>query len=124
RNEFLMDTRGTGILTRQFSRYAPVRSTASGRRNGALISMEAGPATAYSLFALEERGSLFIHPGEEVYDGMVIGENSRSDDLEVNPVRAKKLTNVRAAGKDDNLLLTPPRVHTLETALTYINEDE
>lgn len=124
RSEFLMDTRGTGILTRQFSHYGPVRSTASGRRNGTLVSMVQGQTTAYSLFALEERGIMLVSAGVDVYDGMIIGENARGDDLEVNPVKGKKLTNMRASGKDEALTLTPPREMTLEMALTYINEDE
>ncbi|MBI1363010.1 MAG: translational GTPase TypA [Proteobacteria bacterium] len=124
RSEFMMDTRGTGILTRQFKHYGPVRSQASSRRNGVLVSMIAGKSAAYALWNLEERGVLFIGHAEELYDGMVIGECAKEGDLEVNPVKGKQLTNIRAAGKDDAVKLTPPRPITLEYALTYINDDE
>jgi len=124
RSEFLTDTRGTGVLTRQFREYGPVKSTPAGRRNGVLVSMAQGIATPYILNELEARGTLFIGGGVDVYDGMIVGENSRTDDLEVNPTHAKKLTNVRAAGKDDAIKLTPPRPITLEYALTYIEDDE
>ncbi len=124
RSEFLTDTRGTGILTRQFKEYGPVKSNPAGRRNGVLVSMASGTTTPYILNELEARGVLFIGGGIEAYDGMIIGENSRTDDLEVNPTHAKKLSNVRAAGKDDAIKLTPPRNITLEYGLTYIEEDE
>jgi len=124
RSEFLMDTRGTGILTRIFKHYGPIRSQAAGRRQGVLVSMEAGKSSAFALWNLEERGMIFIQPGIEVYDGMIIGENARSEDLEVNPIKGKKLTNMRASGKDDAVTLTPPRDITLEYALTYIEDDE
>ncbi|MEC9290873.1 MAG: translational GTPase TypA [Pseudomonadota bacterium] len=124
RSEFLTDTRGTGILTRQFKHYGPVRSVASTRRNGALVSMEKGDAVAFALFNLEARGIMFVNPGDPVYDGSIIGENSRVEDLEVNPIKGKKLSNVRASGKDEAVTLTPPRAITLEYALTYIQEDE
>lgn len=124
RSEFLMDTRGTGVLTRVFKKYGPVKSQGSTRRQGVLVSMEKGKAAAFALWNLEERGEIFISPGDEVYDGMIIGENSRTEDLEVNPIKGKKLSNVRASGKDDAVTLTPPRDITLELALTYIDEDE
>lgn len=124
RSEFLTDTRGTGVLTRQFKEYGPVKSNPAGRRNGVLVSMATGTSTAYILNELEARGSLFIGSGIDVYDGMLVGENSRTDDLEVNPTHAKKLSNVRAAGKDDAIKLTPPRAITLEYGLTYIEDDE
>jgi GTP-binding protein len=124
RSEFLTDTRGTGILTRQFKEYGPVKSAPAGRRNGVLVSMASGTTTAYILNELEARGVLFVGAAIEAYDGMIIGENSREGDLEVNPTHAKKLTNVRAAGKDDAVKLTPPRQITLEYALTYIEDDE
>ena len=124
RSEFLMDTRGTGILTRIFKHYGPVRSQAAARRQGVLVSMEAGKAAAFALWNLEDRGSIFIDPTTEVYDGMIIGENARTEDLEVNPIKGKKLTNMRASGKDDAVSLTPPRDITLEYALTYIEDDE
>ncbi|MFZ2587139.1 MAG: translational GTPase TypA [Alphaproteobacteria bacterium] len=124
RGEFLTDTKGTGILTRQFHGYAPVKSTPAGRRNGVLVSMANGTSTAYILNELEARGQLFIKEGVDVYDGMIIGENSREDDMEVNPTHGKKLTNVRASGKDEAIRLTPPRAITLEYAITYIQDDE
>jgi GTP-binding protein len=124
RNEFLTDTRGTGVLTRQFREYGPIKSILAGRRNGVLVSMAAGETTAYILNELEARGTLFIGAGTAVYDGMIVGENSRTDDLEVNPTHGKKLTNVRASGKDEAVRLTPPRTVTLENGLTYIEDDE
>jgi GTP-binding protein len=123
-SEFLTDTRGTGIMNRLFHGYAPWAGTIEGRRNGSLISNVDGETTQYALFALQERGTLFVDPGAKVYVGLIIGENSRGDDLEVNPVKEKKLTNIRAAGKDDALLLTPPRRLTLEQAIAYIEDDE
>ncbi|WP_448581976.1 translational GTPase TypA [Thermaurantiacus sp.] len=123
-SEFLSDTRGTGVMNRQFARYAPWRGPISGRPNGVLVSTETGAAVGYALGSLEERGVLMIAPGEPVYQGMIIGENARSEDLEVNPLRSKQLTNFRAAGKDDALRLTPPRRLTLEQAIAFIAEDE
>ena len=124
RSEFLTDTRGTGIMSRQFKHYGPVKSTSKGRRNGVLVSMINGDAAAFALFNLEERGHMFIHPATKVYDGMIIGENAKTDDLEVNPIKGKQLTNVRASGKDEAVKLTPPRGITLEAAITYIEDDE
>lgn len=125
RSEFMTDCKGSGILARQFKEYAPVKSSAqSTRRNGVLVSMVNGDSTAYSLFNLESRGMMFIDAGVKVYDGMIIGENAKPDDLEVNPVKGKQLTNVRASGKDDAVKLTPKRLITLEDALTYIQADE
>jgi len=122
--EFLTDTRGTGIMNRLFHGYAPYKGTIEGRREGVLISNAGGEAVAYALFNLLDRGPQFIEPGEKVYEGMVIGEHNRGNDLEVNPLKAKKLTNIRAAGKDDAILLPPPRKMTLEDALAYIQDDE
>jgi len=122
--EFLTDTRGSGIMNRLFAGYGPWRGAIEGRRNGSLISNADGEAVAYALWYIEERGPLFIGPGDKVYQGMIIGENSRGQDLEVNPIREKKLTNIRAAGKDENILLTPPRRMGLEVALTWIGDDE
>ncbi len=122
--EFLTDTRGTGIMNRLFAGYAPWKGPIEGRRNGALISTEAGEAVHYALFYIQERGTLFVSPGEKVYEGMILGENSRGTDLEVNPIKEKKLTNIRAAGKDDAMLLTPPRRMSLEQAIAYIEDDE
>ncbi|RIK93243.1 MAG: translational GTPase TypA [Proteobacteria bacterium] len=122
--EFLTDTRGTGVMNRLFHGYGPYRGAVIGRRNGVLISMESGKAVAYALFNLEERGVIMVDPGDDVYEGMIIGEHSRDNDLEVNPLKAKQLTNFRAAGKDENVRLTPPRKLTLEDAIAYINDDE
>lgn len=122
--EFLTDTRGTGVLNRVFAAYAPFKGAIQQRFTGVLISGEQGEAVAYALWNLEDRGPMFIGPGEKVYSGMVIGEHTRGNDLEVNPLRAKKLTNIRAAGKDDNVLLTPPIRMTLEKAIAYIADDE
>ncbi len=123
-SEFLTDTRGTGIMNRLFHGYLPWAGVMEGRRNGSLISNVDGETTQYALFALQERGTLFVDPGAKVYVGLIIGENSRGDDLEVNPVKEKKLTNIRAAGKDDALLLIPPRKLSLEQAIAYIEDDE
>ena len=122
--EFLTDTRGTGVLHRLFAAWEPFRGAIQPRHTGVLIASELGEATAYALFNLEERGPLFIGPGERVYPGMIVGEHTRGNDLEVNPLRQKKLTNIRAAGKDDHLLLTPPVPVTLERALAYLADDE
>ncbi len=122
--EFLTDTRGTGVMNRLFHGYAPFKGAIEGRRVGVLIATGGGKAVPYALWNLEERGPLFIGPGEEVYEGMVIGEHSRGTDLEVNPLKAKQLTNIRASGKDDAVRLTPPRRLGLEDALSYIQDDE
>ncbi len=122
--EFLTDTRGTGVLNRVFHSWAPYKGPIPGRRNGVLISMEQGDSVAYALFNLEDRGRLFIGSGEAVYQGMVIGEHSRGGDLEVNPLKGKKLTNIRASGKDDAVVLTPPARPKLEEAIAYIESDE
>jgi GTP-binding protein len=122
--EFLTDTRGTGIMNRLFHGYGPYRGPIRGRRNGVLISNASGKVVAYALFNLEERGVIMVDPGDDVYEGMIIGENSRDNDLEVNPLKAKQLTNFRAAGKDENVKLTPPRKLSLEDAIAYINDDE
>jgi len=123
--EFLSDTRGTGIMNRLFEKYGPYKGPISGRQNGVLISMEQGPAVAYALSALEDRGVLFISPGEMLYEGMVIGENAKTQDLEVNPLKSKQLTNFRASGpKDEGIRLTPPRRMSLEQAIAYIQDDE
>ncbi len=122
--EFLTDTRGTGVMNRVFHGYAPYKGEIEGRRAGVLVSLEQGPAVAYALWNLEDRGVLFIGPGDKVYAGMIIGEHSRANDLDVNPLKAKQLTNIRAAGRDDAVLLTPPTRQTLEQALAYIADDE
>ncbi|GAB6855466.1 translational GTPase TypA [Asaia astilbis] len=122
--EFLTDTRGTGIMNRLFAGYKPYAGTIEGRRNGSLISAEDGATTQYALFSLQDRGTLFVEAGEKIYAGMILGEHSRENDLDVNAVREKKLTNIRAAGKDDALLLIPPRRMSLEQAIAYIEDDE
>jgi GTP-binding protein len=123
--EFLSDTRGTGIMNRLFERYGPYKGPIAGRQNGVLISMEQGPAVAYALNMLEDRGVLFVSPGEMLYEGMVIGENAKTQDLEVNPLKSKQLTNFRASGpKDEGIRLTPPRRMSLEQAIAYIQDDE
>lgn len=123
--EFLSDTRGTGIMNRLFERYGPHKGKIEGRKNGVLISNGAGEANAYALGPLEDRGILMVAPQEVLYEGMIIGENAKTDDLEVNPMKAKQLTNFRASGgKDDAIRLTPPRRLTLEQAIAYIDDDE
>jgi GTP-binding protein len=122
--EFMTLTRGTGIKSHVFDDYAPVKGEIPTRRNGVLISSEQGEAVAFALWNLEDRGRMFVSPGERVYEGMVIGIHSRDNDLIVNPVKGKKLTNVRAAGKDENVLLTPPIQLTLEGAVEFIDDDE
>lgn len=122
--EFLTDTRGTGIMNRVFHSFAPWKGPIQGRRNGVLISLETGRSVAYALWNLEERGFMFIGSGEDIYDGMIIGEHARPNDLEVNPLKGKKLSNVRASGKDDAVTLTTPRRMTLEQAIAYIDDDE
>ncbi len=122
--EFLSDTRGTGIMNRLFEKYGPYKGPITGRQNGVLISMEKGKAVAYALNALEERGVLFVSPGDDLYEGMIIGENAKTQDLEVNPLKSKQLTNFRASGKDEGIRLTPPRRMSLEQAIAYIQDDE
>ena len=122
--EFLTDTRGTGILYRAFHEYAPYKGPIQGRRNGVLIANSDGKAVAYALWNLEERGELLIGPGTQVYQGMIVGEHSRDNDLDVNPIKGKQLTNIRAAGKDDAVRLRPPRPVSLEQAIAYIDDDE
>jgi GTP-binding protein len=122
--EFLSDTRGTGIMNRLFEKYGPYKGTIEGRQNGVLISNGTGEAVGYALNMLEERGALFVSPQEKVYEGMIIGENAKPDDLEVNPMKSKQLTNFRSTGKDDAIRLTPPRIMTMEQAIAYIDDDE
>ena len=122
--EFLTDTKGTGILNRAFHSYEEFKGEVLGKSRGALISMEKGKAVQYALFHLEDRGYFFIRPGEEIYPGMIVGEHNRNNDLEVNPIRGKKLTNVRASGHDESLRLTTARRLKLEEAISYIKDDE
>ncbi|GAA9673140.1 translational GTPase TypA [Helicobacter pylori] len=124
RSEFLTDTKGEGVMNHSFLEFRPFSGSVESRKNGALISMENGEATAFSLFNIQERGTLFINPQTKVYVGMVIGEHSRDNDLDVNPIKSKHLTNMRASGSDDAVKLTPPRTMVLERALEWIEEDE
>jgi GTP-binding protein len=122
--EFMNVTRGTGLMSHVFDAFAPVKGDIPERRNGVLVSQEDGEAVAYALWNLQERGRMFVSPGDKLYEGMVIGIHSRDNDLVVNPIKGKKLTNVRAAGKDDAILLTPPIALTLEYAVEFIADDE
>ena len=122
--EFLNTTRGTGLMSHVFDEYGPLKPEMPERRNGVLISAEEGEAVTYALFNLEPRGRMFVHPGDPVYEGMIVGIHSRDNDLVVNPIKTKKLTNVRAAGKDENTILTPPIKLTLESAIEFIADDE
>ena len=124
RGELLTDTRGTAVMTHTFNEYAPYRGDIPGRKNGVLMAMEQGETTGYSLDALQPRGVLFIGAGIEVYGGMIIGQHAKDNDLDVNPCKGKKLTNIRASGADDAIKLTPPRLLTLEQALEFIDDDE
>ncbi|HVP84938.1 MAG TPA: translational GTPase TypA [Rhizomicrobium sp.] len=122
--EFLTDTRGTGVINRMFHGYTPHKGAIEGRRNGVLISTGDGEAVAYALWYLEERGRLFITPGTKVYQGMIIGQNAKDNDLDVNPLRAKQLTNIRTTSKDEAVRLTPVTALTLEQSIAYLEEDE
>ncbi|RTK92388.1 MAG: translational GTPase TypA [Rickettsiales bacterium] len=121
---FLTETRGTGVMSRIFHSYQPYFGKIEGRRNGVLISMEDGTSVAYALWNLEDRGSMFISSGVPVYKGMIIGEHNRENDLEINPIKSKQLSNVRASGKDEAIRLSPPRLMSLEQAIAYIQDDE
>jgi len=122
--EFLTDTRGTGVMNRVFHDWAAYKGAIQGRRAGVLIAMNQGDSVPFALFNLEDRGKLFIGSGEQVYEGMIIGEHSRGNDLEVNPLKGKKLTNIRASGKDEAVVLTTPIRMSLEQAIAYIDDDE
>ncbi|XVN42223.1 MAG: translational GTPase TypA [Candidatus Rickettsia vulgarisii] len=123
-SQFLTETRGTGIMNRVFHEYGPYKGAIEGKRNGVLISNGDGDAVAYALWNLEDRGKMFIHPNVPVYQGMIIGEHNRDNDLEVNPLKARQLSNVRASGKDEAMRLTPPVIMSLEQAISYIQDDE
>lgn len=123
-SQFLTDTRGTGMMNRLFHSYGPYKGDITGRRNGALISTDKGEAVSYALFNLQDRGILFVDPGDQVYQGMVVGEHAKTNDLDINVLKGKKLTNVRASGTDENIVLTPPQKMGLEEMISYINEDE
>jgi GTP-binding protein len=124
RSEFLSDTRGEGVLYRTVRGYEPWAGELAGRGVGAIVASEAGRTTPYSLFGIQQRATLFVGPGVPVYEGQVVGENRRTGDMNVNVVRAKKLTNIRAAGKDEATVLTPPREIEIEWALEWVGEDE
>ncbi|MFN8710585.1 MAG: translational GTPase TypA, partial [Planctomyces sp.] len=124
RTRMMNATRGEAIMHHQFQDYQPVEGELASRPNGVLISQESGKVVAYALWKLQERADLFVNPGDDVYEGMIIGENARDNDMTVNPVREKKLTNIRSSGADDAILLRPPRDITLELALEYIEWDE
>jgi len=122
--EFMTETRGTGIINRMYREYGPHAGPIAGRHNGVLISNAGGNSVAYALMNLEDRGAMFISSGVAVYEGMIIGENSRGNDLEVNPMKAKQLTNIRASGTDEAVRLTPARRMSLEQTIAYIQDDE
>ncbi len=122
--EFLTDTRGTGVINRLFHAYAPTKGDIEGRRNGALISVDKGEAVAYAIWNLQERGKMFIDPGDKVYEGMIVGEHSRDNDLEINVLKNKQLTNIRTTSKDEAIRLVPPLKMTLEQMISYIQDDE
>ena len=124
RSQFITATRGTGLMNQQFAGYEPYCGDIPRRSKGSLISIESGSTTAYALDSLEPRGTLFVKPGEEVYEGMIIGEHNRSNDLDVNPTKKKKLTNMRASGSDDSVKLAPPKLMILEVSMEWINDDE
>ena len=123
-SEFMTDTKGTGIMNRLFHSYGPYKGDIPGRRNGALISNGQGQAVAYAIFNLQDRGIMFVNHQDDVYEGMIIGEHNRQNDLDVNILKGKQLTNVRASGTDDAVKITPPKKLTLEDMMSYINEDE
>jgi GTP-binding protein len=123
-SEFATDTKGTGIINRIFHSYAPHKGPLNFKRNGALISTGSGEAVAYAIFNLQDRGIMFIKSGQKVYTGMVIGQNAKAGDLEINILKGKQLTNVRASGTDEAIRLTPPKELTLEDMITYVGDDE
>jgi GTP-binding protein len=124
RTRLLNATQGEAVVHHRFEAYKPLEGELPRRSNGVLVSMVSGRAVAYGLNSLQERAELFVAPGDDIYEGMIVGENSRDNDLNVNPTKEKKLTNIRAAGSDDNIYLKPPRRFSLEVALEYIEEDE
>jgi GTP-binding protein len=124
RTRMLNATQGTAIINHRFSEYRPMEAEVPKRSNGVLVSMVTGKAVPFALFGLQERSELFVSPGQEVYEGMIVGENARDNDLTVNPCREKKLTNMRASGSDENVILKPARILYLEAALEYIEDDE
>lgn len=123
-SDFMTMTRGTGLMSHVFDEFAPMRSEIPQRKNGVLISSEHGEAVAYALWKLQERGRMFVSPGDRLYEGMVIGIHTRDNDLVVNPIKGKQLTNIRASGTDEAVVLTPPIQLTLESAIEFITDDE
>ena len=123
-SQFMTDTRGTGLMNRLFDSYGPYKGEFGGRRNGALISTDKGEAVAYAIFNLQDRGTMFVGHGDKVYQGMIVGEHNRENDLDINILKSKQLTNMRASGKDEALILTPPRKMSLEDMIAYVNDDE
>ena len=123
-DEFLTDTKGTGIMNSYLEGYEPYRGDFQTRFSGSIVADRAGAAVAYALFNLEPRGTLFVEPGDPIYEGMIVGEHNRDNDIDVNACKEKKLTNMRAANKDENIILTPVRRMTLERALHFVREDE
>lgn len=124
RTKLLNSTQGTAIINHRFEEYRPIEGTIPKRPNGVMVSMVSGSAVAFALDGLQQRAEMFIAPGDQVYEGMIVAENSRDNDLPVNPTKEKKLTNIRASGSDDNILLKPPKQMSLEEALEYIEDDE
>ena len=124
RSQFLTDTRGTGLMNHLFDGWEPWQGEIAHRPTGVLVADRPGRATAYAIEGLQPRGELFVSPGDEVYEGMIVGENARENDLDVNMVKEKKLTNMRASGSDETVHLVPPRLLNLEQALEFIQEDE
>jgi GTP-binding protein len=124
RSQFLTDTRGTGIMNHLFAAWEPWHGPIPGRTTGVLVSDRPGPATSYALYNLQERGEIFIHPGTQVYEGMIVGENAKTNDLDVNVTKEKKQTNMRASTADEAIRLVPPRILNLEEALEFLNDDE
>ena len=124
RSEFLTDTRGTGVMHHRFFEYGRWAGPLSGRSRGVMVADREGVAVAFALFNLQERGTMFVKPGDAVYEGMVVGENARTGDMDVNPSKEKKLTNMRTTASDEMIMLEPPRLVTLELALEYIEDDE
>jgi len=123
-SEFMTLTRGTGVMSHVFDEYAPMKPDIPSRHNGVLISQDNGEAVAYALWKLEDRGRMFVSPGDKLYEGMIIGIHSRDNDLVVNPIKGKQLTNVRSSGTDEAVRLTPPVQLTLESAVEFIADDE
>jgi len=124
RSEFMTDTKGNGIMNSIFDGYAPFKGEIPTRSQGSLVAFETGESIAYGMFNAQERGTLFLHPGTKVYEGMVVGQNARAGDIEVNVCRKKQLTNVRSSGSDDSLKLPTPVIFSLEEALEFIDDDE